>query len=149
VTNLTVETCFHYLCLSAADIGPNQTQYKCCPPIRDEENRRALIQAVIDGSIDFVVSDHSPCVPELKRGDFMSAWGGVSGLGLGLPLLWTELGDIIGLHRIVELLGTRQARHADLVGRKGEISVGADADFVIFNPTAGFTVTKVGLALYN
>jgi allantoinase len=141
--NLTVETCFHYLCLSAEDILPNQTQYKCCPPIRDEANRKALQSAVLDGTIDYVVSDHSPCVPELKKGDFMSAWGGVSGLGLGLSLLWTELGEKMGITRVVELLGTCQARQLELEGTKGTLVEGADADFVIFDPMAEVTVTQV------
>lgn len=133
VSNLTVETCFHYLTLSADDIPANATQFKCCPPIRDEKNRQAIIQAVRDGTIDYVVSDHSPCVPELKKGDFMSAWGGISGLGLGLPLLCTYLD--LGLARTVQLLSSAQAGQVGLEGRKGTIAVGADADFAVFDPT--------------
>ncbi|KAE8538281.1 allantoinase [Cryptococcus gattii VGV] len=120
--NLTVETCFHYLCLQDTDIPPNATQFKCCPPIRDESNRLKLIDALLDGTIQYVVSDHSPCVPELKKGDFMSAWGGVSGLGLGLSLLWTELGGVGGrveLGQIVEWMGGVQAKQVGLQGKKG------------------------------
>lgn len=138
--NLTVETCFHYLCLRAEDIPSLATQYKCCPPIRDEANRRLLLDAVRDGTIDFVVSDHSPCVPELKKGDFMTAWGGVSGLGLGLSLLWTELGEPLG--KIVDLLGSRQAKQVGL-HQKGDIKTGSDADFAIFDPDVEWTVTEV------
>lgn len=145
--NLTVETCFHYLCLCDTDIPPNGTQFKCCPPIRDESNRVKLIEALVDGTIHYVVSDHSPCVPELKKGDFMSAWGGVSGLGLGLSLLWTELGagGRVELGRIVEWMGPVQARQVGLQGKKGVIQTGAAADFVVFDPDATFEVTLVSV----
>lgn len=143
VSNLTVETCFHYLTLKAEEIPENATQFKCCPPIRDEKNRKLLLEAVVDGTIDFVVSDHSPCIPELKKGDFMSAWGGISGLGLGLQLLWTELGGKVELGRIVTWLGSTQAKQVGLLGQKGEIKVGAQADFVIFNPNAERTISQV------
>ncbi|ORX34452.1 hypothetical protein BD324DRAFT_583370 [Kockovaella imperatae] len=136
--NLTVETCFHYLTLSSEDIPENRTEYKCCPPIRDEVNRQALLQGVRDGIIDFVVSDHSPCTPELKKGDFLSAWGGVSSLGLGLQLLWTELGgqgqQDLPWGRIVDLLCARQAKQVGIDDRKGGLAIGKDADFVIFSP---------------
>ncbi|KAK4684441.1 allantoinase, partial [Tremellales sp. Uapishka_1] len=143
IQNLTVETCFHYLCLRAEDIPPNATQYKCCPPIRDEANRKKLVEALLDGTIDYVVSDHSPCIPELKKGDFMSAWGGVSGLGLGLSLLWTEIGEQAGLARLVDWMGARQAAQVGLEGKKGVLAPGADADWVVFDPSATFVVTEV------
>lgn len=143
VSNLTVETCFHYLCLAAEEIAPKATQYKCCPPIRDEANRRQLCAALLDGTIDYVVSDHSPCTPELKKGDFMTAWGGVSGLGLGLALLWTEFGHEAKIGRLVRWMGSRQAVQVGLEGKKGVLAVGADADFVVFNPAARHEVTQV------
>lgn len=145
VRNLTVETCFHYLTLRAEEIPSNATQFKCCPPIRDEQNRQHLLDAVVDGTIDYVVSDHSPCVAELKRGDFMTSWGGVSGLGLGLPLLWTELGARWSLQGIIAALSSKQAKQVGLEARKGELVVGADADFVVFDPQAEFQVTLVSL----
>ncbi|WWD22115.1 allantoinase [Kwoniella shandongensis] len=149
VTNLTVETCFHYLCLKAEDIPHNATQFKCCPPIRDEANRKQLIDALLDGTIDYVVSDHSPCVPELKKGDFLTAWGGVSGLGLGLSLLWTELGEKVGLSRVVTWLAEAQARQVGLEGKKGVLAVGAAADYVVFDPAAKFEVSQDSLRFKN
>ena len=148
MTNLTVETCFHYLTLSAQDIPENRTEYKCCPPIRDEDNRQALLQGVRDGIIDYVVSDHSPCTPELKKGDFLSAWGGVSSLGLGLQLLWTEFGDKakrgLSWGRLIDLLCTRQAQQVGIDGRKGGLAAGNYADFVIFAPNEETAVVRVG-----
>lgn len=140
--NLTVETCFHYLTLCAEDIPDDAVQFKCCPPIRDEANRQALIKAVEEGVIDYVVSDHSPCIPELKKGGFVDGWGGISGLGYGLPLMWTHLGQL-GLPKIVQLLSGRQAKQVGLEGRKGEIVQGADADFVVFDPEERYTLQQV------
>lgn len=143
IRNLTVETCFHYLTLSSEEIPDNATQYKCCPPIRTEANRQLLLQAVLDGEIDYIVSDHSPCTPELKKGDFMSAWGGVSGLGMGLPLLWTEEKiRALGLIKVVDLLCGRQAKQVNLT-QKGAIEAGKDADFAVFDPEKAVQVTKV------
>lgn len=142
---MTVETCFHYLTLSSEQIQRGETLYKCCPPIREEVNRDLLWQALLDGEIDFVVSDHSPCVVELKRledGDFMSAWGGIGGLGLGLSLMWTEsVKRGISMQRVLDWLAVRPAKQVGLEGVKGELSVGADGDFVIFDPELSFTVS--------
>jgi allantoinase len=143
ISNLTVETCYHYLTLSSEDIPANATQYKCCPPIRSEANRKQICQALLDGVIDYVVSDHSPCIPELKKGDFMSAWGGVSGLGLGLSLLWTEFGGKVDVGRIMSWVSTIQAQQVGLQGQKGSIAQGMDADLVIFDPEAEYVVDQV------
>ena len=134
---LTVETCIHYLTLEAEKVPHGRTDFKCCPPIRNHANRGALWTALQHDEIDFIVSDHSPCVAELKRldtGDFMKAWGGIGGLGLGLSLLYTECEQRgIGICRLVEWLASRPAKQVGLQGKKGELSQGADADFVIFD----------------
>ena len=143
---LTVETCFHYLCLSSDEIPDGKPEFKCCPPIRDNANRELLWEALRDGTIDFVVSDHSPCVADLKKlgeGDIMSAWGGISALGLGLSLLWTESQKNhkwVGLSQIVKWTSTAAAGHAGLDATKGAIKVGADADIVFWDPEAEFQV---------
>ena len=145
---LTVETCFHYLALAAQHIPHGRPEFKCCPPIREDANREALWAALLDGTIDCVVSDHSPCVAALKRlddGDIMAAWGGISTLGLGLSLLWTEARRRgVGVGRVVDWLCVRTARHAGLEGRKGKIQAGYDADLVVWDPEAE---TKVREAL--
>ncbi|MEJ7754943.1 MAG: hypothetical protein WKF83_00230 [Nocardioidaceae bacterium] len=90
---LTVETCPHYLTFAAEEIPDGATAFKCCPPIRAADNREALWTGLADGAIDIVVSDHSPCTPDLKRldsGDFGVAWGGIASVQLGLPAIWTE-----------------------------------------------------------
>lgn len=148
---LTVETCFHYLCLSSDEIPDGKPEFKCCPPIRDTKNRELLWEALKDGTIDFVVSDHSPCVSELKKldeGDIMSAWGGISTLGLGLSLLWTESQKNhrgVGLSQIVNWTSTTTAKFVGLGATKGAIKVGADADIVFWDPEAEFQVTREAL----
>lgn len=151
---LTVETCFHYLCLNAEDIPAGRPEFKCCPPVREASNRDLLWEALKDGTIDCVVSDHSPCVLELKHmhdGDIMSAWGGISTLGLGLSLLWTEGARRgVSIAQIVEWTSRKTAEHARLGDLKGQIKAGFDADFVLWDANAEFTVGRFpfGLSKY-
>ena len=142
---ITVETCPHYLHFAAEDIRDGATEFKCCPPVRERANREQLWQALGDGTIDMVVSDHSPCPPEMKlreQGDFMKAWGGISSLQLRLPVMWTEA-DARGftINQLAEWLGGAPARQVRLAQQKGSISVGHDADLVIWNPQREFRVT--------
>jgi allantoinase len=141
---ITVETCPHYLTFAAEDICDGATQFKCCPPIRERENREQLWDALANGTIDMIVSDHSPCPPDLKlreTGDFLCAWGGISSLQLRLPVVWTEASR--RGHSLAELARWLCRAPADLVGmgqRKGTLAVGADADLVIWNPEREFKV---------
>lgn len=135
---ITVETCPHYLCLEAESIPDGATLFKCAPPIRDRRNRDALWQALLEGVIDFVISDHSPCSPALKLaelGDFEAAWGGIASLQLGLPAVWTEArrrgADLPALFR---WMSAAPARFAGLSGKKGCIAAGCDADLLIMAP---------------
>jgi allantoinase len=140
---VSFETCPHYLTLAAEEVPDGATEYKCCPPIRDSANREALWQALASGAIDCVVSDHSPCTPDLKRsdsGDFAAAWGGISSLQLGLSLVWTGASARgFGLADVARWMAQRPAQLAGLL-RKGRIAPGYDADLVAFDPTASFTV---------
>jgi allantoinase len=140
---VTAETCPHYLTLDAARIPDGATEFKCCPPIRDAGNADRLWAALADGTITCVVSDHSPCTPELKRpdtGDFAAAWGGIASVQLGLPVIWTAARD--RGHRLADVVDWMARRPADLVGLtgKGRIAPGADADLVAFDPDARFEV---------
>ena len=145
---VTAETCPHYLSLDADAIPDGATQYKCCPPIRDRTNRDALWRALADGIIDTVVSDHSPCTPELKRpqtGDFAAAWGGIASLQLGLPVVWTQArARGHGLDDVVRWMARRPAEVAGVPG-KGRIAVGFDADLVAFAPEDEFVVDASAL----
>ncbi|MDR2256270.1 MAG: allantoinase AllB [Arthrobacter sp.] len=149
---LTVETCPHYLTLVAEEVPDGGTAFKCCPPIREESNRDALWAGLLDGTIDLIVSDHSPATAELKgveHGDFGLAWGGVASLQLGLPLVWSEAKRRgVPLERVLTWMGSNTA---DFVGleRKGRIAVGNDADFSFFAPEESFTVHATELRHKN
>ncbi|QWT22797.1 allantoinase AllB [Subtercola sp. PAMC28395] len=149
---LTVETCPHYLSFAAEGIPDAATQYKCCPPIRDEHNRELLWAALVAGDIDLIASDHSPSTKELKfahGGDFALAWGGISGLQVSLPAVWTAArAQGIGLDSVIEWMAVATSRLAGLA-TKGSLSVGADADFVAFAPEETFTVVAQELQHKN
>jgi allantoinase len=133
---LSAETCPHYLHFAAEDIPDGATPFKCAPPIRERANREALWRALADGVLELVASDHSPCSPALKAleaGDFVRAWGGVAGLQLALPVVWTEAAR--RGHTLVDLARWMCAAPAALAGladKKGAIAPGADADLVVF-----------------
>src|SRR5688572_32935485 len=124
---ITVETCPHYLTFAAEQVPDGATAFKCCPPIRESTHREALWAALRDGDIDLVVSDHSPCTPELKRldvGDFGLAWGGIASLQVALPAVWTGARDRgAALTDVVRWMSEAPARLAGLP-RKGAIAVG-------------------------
>ncbi|MFQ5689436.1 MAG: allantoinase AllB [Gemmatimonadota bacterium] len=141
---ISVETCPHYLVLSSELVPEGATLFKCAPPIRDEANRERLWEGLTRGLIDLIVSDHSPCLPEMKRvgtGDFLAAWGGIASLGLSLPVLWPEARRRgVDLGSLARWLCEGPARLAGLGGRKGRIEPGYDADLVIWDPSAVWTV---------
>ncbi len=140
---MTVETCPHYLVFEAQSIADGNTQYKCCPPIREADNREELWAALGRGDIDCIVSDHSPCTPDLKRldiGEYGAAWGGISSLQLGLSAVWTEARQRgYTLIDVVRWMAERPAKIGRLQ-RKGQIERGFHADFAVFAPDDAFVV---------
>jgi allantoinase len=142
---ITAETCPHYLHFAAEEVPAGATEFKCCPPIRERDNREELWDGLKDGTIGLIVSDHSPCPGEMKlreSGDFMKAWGGIASLQLRLPVVWTEARRRgFSLLDLTRWLCTNPARQVSFEPRKGSITVGQDADLVIWNPDAQFTVT--------
>jgi allantoinase len=138
---VTVETCPHYLTLSAEEVADGDTRFKCCPPIREAANREALWRGLAVGTIDAVVTDHSPCPPKLKSpADFGTAWGGIASLQLGLPVVWTHARR--RGHRLADVVRWMATAPASIarLAKKGRIEVGCDADLIIFAPDAEFTV---------
>lgn len=173
--NITAETCPHYLSLAAEQIAQGDTRHKCCPPIRSQSNQDGLWEELSnyanDGVIKTVVSDHSPCTPDLKllpshipghvhqpaktghtlqldsdKGDFFSAWGGISSVGLGLPILWTEMtrrgltGKAFTFTDVVTWCCVNTAAQVGLERQKGELAVGFDGDICVFDETAEWIV---------
>jgi allantoinase len=135
---ITAETCPHYLTFEAEQIPNGATEYKCAPPIRGNGNRESLWRALQDGVLDFVVSDHSPCPPALKRresGDFFAAWGGVASLELSLPVVWSDMRKrSLPFERALRWMCEGPARLAGLHRSKGRLATGYQADFALFDP---------------
>jgi allantoinase len=141
---ITVETCPHYLTFCAEEVPAGATQFKCAPPIRSAENREALWRGLGRGVIDFVVSDHSPCIPEMKKqdaGDFMGAWGGIAGLQFTLPaVLWGAKRRGYGLEDVVRWTAANTAAFVGLAS-KGRLEKGRDADLAIVDDAELFDLT--------
>lgn len=183
--NITAETCFHYLGLTAEEIEKGDTRHKCCPPIREGKNRDGLWEELVaeDSCIKTVVSDHSPCTPQLKllpehlsrpepphldsgidvltpkekqaeptdavaRGDFFAAWGGISSVGLGLPILHSASkqrstsSKTPSITDMVRLCCQATAEQVGLSHRKGSLKVGMDADICVFDDEEVWTFTQ-------
>jgi allantoinase len=166
--NVTAETCFHYLSLAAEQVKDGDTRHKCCPPIREKSNQDGLWQELLRGRpihsttdigadqfvndtfLRTIVSDHSPCTAGLKllpsdcgSGDFFSAWGGISSVGLGLPILWTESqkrNNGVTIEDIVRWCSQETAKQVGLETSKGDLKVGFDGDVVVFDDKAEFKV---------
>jgi len=167
---ITAETCFHYLSLAAESIKDGDTRHKCCPPIRTQSNQDSLWAELTredDSVIRTIVSDHSPCTPDLKllpdtiagatkladednKGDFFAAWGGVSSVGLGLSILWTE-GQKRGItiEDVVKWCCKNTSLQVGLSHQKGDIKVGLDGDIAVFDGSATFEVEPSTMLFRN
>jgi len=156
---ITAETCPHYLSFAAENVPDGATEFKCAPPIREARHREALWSALDFGTLDLVATDHSPAPPALKcPGDFMRAWGGIASLELSLAAIWTalqvstlkaQLSTLVSLEpsklsvdlvSVARWMSEAPARLAGLDDRKGRIALGYDADLVVWDPEAEWTV---------
>jgi allantoinase len=142
---ISVETCPHYLHFAAEEIADGATLLKCAPPIRSKENQEQLWRGLHNGIIDMIVTDHSPCPPAMKREDsgrFDLAWGGVASLSLALSAIHTECCRRgFTLDDIVRWMSSAPARLAGIGHRVGALAPGRNANFVVFDTGAEFTVT--------
>jgi allantoinase len=142
---ITVETCPHYLHFSADQIADGATLWKCAPPIRSRANCEALWQALGSDEIDMIVTDHSPCPPAMKGaevGRFDLAWGGIAGLSVALPVIYSEcLRRGFGLDEVARWMSSAPAKLAGISDKAGALSAGREASFVVFDTEASFTVT--------
>jgi len=141
---VTVETCPHYLYFAAERIPDADPRFKCAPPLREQLHGDLLWRGLLEGAIDLVATDHSPCQPERKHlddGNLEAAWGGIASLGLALPIVWTRGRERnLDFSQLSKLLSSAPARLAGLADRKGTIAPGKDADLVVWDPDASWTV---------
>lgn len=140
---LTAETCAHYIYFNAEDIPDSNCLYKCAPPIREKENNVQLKEALKNGVLDFITTDHSPAPPDIKEletGNLQKAWGGIAGLQFLLPAAWTAMKGSISLEKFIPLLTTHPAKFLQVENKKGRIAVGYDADLVVWDPDEQFEV---------
>ena len=163
-TDVSVETCAHYLTFDETDVSALGPLLKCAPPVRDAANRDALWDALLGGRIDLVASDHSPCPAHDKekgRDDIFAAWGGVSGVQSLLPAVYTEArrrATAMDVRKVAGFiawrLAAKPAERFGLARRKGRIKAGLDADIVLFDPDREWTLepsavlTRSGLTPY-
>ncbi|KAJ8722755.1 hypothetical protein PYW07_003935 [Mythimna separata] len=139
---VTAETCHHYLTFSADQIPKGRSEYKCAPPIRDKDNKEKLWDYLLEDKLNLVVSDHSPCTPDLKCSNNLEAWGGISSVQFGLSLFWSAASTRgLDLTSISKYMSSAPARLCGLQDRKGALRPGLDADLIFFDPEASFTVT--------
>jgi allantoinase len=145
---ITGETCPHYLVFRGEEVPDGATRFKCAPPLGSQADREALWAGLADGTLGMIVSDHSPCPPDLKcqdTGRFDQAWGGIASLEVSLPATWTEaLARGYGPEDVAEWMAAAPARLAGL-DRKGSLAIGKDADIVVLDPDATFVVEPEAL----
>lgn len=149
--DVTCETCTHYLYFTTDELDAIGPVVKCSPPIRGQEAQDGLWEQVMNGDIDFVTSDHSPCTPDLKDHDnVFDAWGGISGLQNNVDILYDEGVQKRGmsLERFAEIIAGKPADLYELEG-KGYIKEGYDADFVFIQPNSSYTLEAEDLEYRN
>src|SRR5262249_32268550 len=141
-TNLTIETCPHYLFFTEDDLDRIGAVAKCAPPLRPAPEREALWRRLLDGEVDMIASDHSPSSPELKQApDFFDIWGGIAGVQSTLAVL-LEAGHHtrgLSLEKIARMTAETPANRFRIAG-KGRVAAGYDADLALVDLGASFTL---------
>jgi dihydroorotase len=137
---VTAEVTPHHFTLIDENVGEFNTHYKMNPPLRSVADRDALIEGIIDGTIDAIATDHAPHAFHEKQVEFERAAFGITGLETALPIVLTVLHHHfkLPLWRIVELLSANPAKIFGLTGR-GTLAKGAHADITIFDPKKKWT----------
>lgn len=132
---ITAETCAHYIYFNAENIPDAKCMYKCAPPIREKANNEQLKKALKNGVLDFISTDHSPAPPSIKEietGNLKKAWGGIAGIQFLLSASWSSLKNYISIEEFIPLVTSKPAAFIK-ANNKGKLSVGADADIVIWD----------------
>lgn len=149
---ITAETCPHYLVFDENDFLNSGALFKCAPPLRTSNDKEKLIDYVVDGTLDIIVSDHSPCAPQEKSEDLgvFNAWGGISGIQNGLQIIYNELVIKKGFSPslITKIMSANAAKIFGL-SNKGDFKIGYDADMVLLDPNKEWEITRDSLKYLN
>ena len=153
---VTAEATPHHMLLTHASAAGYDPVFKVNPPLRREEDVLAVVDGLVDGTVDAVATDHAPHAPEAKDVPFDQAPPGMLGLQTALPIAWQVLGPLVGPARLFALMSTQPAAiarlgvtDARLAGHSadgGPMEVGAAANLCVFDPTATTTVDPAQLA---
>lgn len=133
------ETAAHYLLLNDEQLLKKDGDYRMNPPLRSEKDRLAMIEAVIDGTIEAIATDHAPHSVE-EKSDFLKAPNGVIGMETSLSGVITALGDKVSLSKIIEIMSLNPAKILEIDA--GVLDIGKNADIVIFNPNEKWIVDE-------
>jgi len=134
---VTAETCPHYLLLTDEALRTRDADYRINPPLRSEADRKALIAALEDGTIDAISTDHAPHTPK-EKADFYTAPNGSIGMETSLCACLTALEGVLTVSEIIEKMSTVPARILGI--EAGTLQVGVNADIVLFDPSGHWTV---------
>lgn len=139
---LTAEVALHHLLYTHENIGNYDTVYKTVPPLRDQKDREALLEGVKDGTIDCIVTAHTPCTPFSKKQDFITAPEGMVGLDTFLPALYTHLvkPGLLSWADVVRACCVRPAQIA--APRDIEEDLPVSTPLMLFDPEFEFTVNE-------
>ncbi|HJJ13915.1 MAG: dihydroorotase [Clostridia bacterium] len=139
---ITCETCPHYFCFTVDEVLTSGTNAKMNPPLRDEKDRQAIIEALKDGTIDAIITDHAPHSEEEKERELSKAPNGIIGFETALPAINTYLIDknLLTEMDMVKLTSYNPAKLLNL--DKGEIKEGKIADLTIYDPEESYIYTK-------
>ncbi|WP_405098859.1 allantoinase AllB [Oceanobacillus sp. FSL H7-0719] len=150
--DVTVESCPHYFAMSAEDVEKIGPYAKCQPPLRKKADHDNLWEELMNGNIDWLTSDHSPCTEDLKTNadNLFEAWGGISGAQNNVDLMFDLAVKQRGLpiERFVELIAKTPAKRFNLKN-KGEIAIAKDADIIFVDPNQSYTVKRDDLYYKN
>ncbi len=139
---VTAETCPHYLLLTEDALESRDADFRMNPPLRAEEDRQAVIEGLLDGTLDAVSTDHAPHTPE-EKSDFLTAPNGSIGMETSFAAVRTALGDRASLSQIIEKMSLNPARILGIPA--GTLKPGANADVVLFDPDLSWTVDENNL----
>lgn len=147
--DVSLESCPHYFTISSEQLEKIGPAAKCSPPLRSIEDQEKLWKKLIEGKIDMLTSDHSPCPPEMKHSpsnNFFEVWGGITGCQNSVDLMFDEavLKRKLPITHFARMISSNPAERFN-IPNKGEIAVSMDADIIFIDANRSYVVEEEGL----